>query len=73
MVDDMIIYAISDEEYRQVANASNLEKDWDWIEKHHDVGAELKNVSDEYALLALQGPKAIDLLQNLTNGSLDDY
>ncbi|MED6302435.1 MAG: glycine cleavage system aminomethyltransferase GcvT, partial [Bacteroidota bacterium] len=67
VVDDMIIYMISDEEYMLVVNASNLEKDWNWIKKHNDVGAELKNISDEYALLALQGPKAIDLLQNLTN------
>ena len=61
VVDDMIIYMISDEEYMLVVNASNLEKDWNWIEKHNDVGADLKNISDEYALLALQGPKAIDL------------
>ena len=71
VVDDMIIYMLSDEEYMLVVNASNLEKDWNWIEKHNDVGADLKNVSDEYALLALQGPKAIDLLQNLTNENLD--
>tara|TARA_B100000683_G_scaffold271840_1_gene313780 strand:+ start:761 stop:1843 length:1083 start_codon:yes stop_codon:yes gene_type:complete len=72
VVDDMIIYMISDEEYMLVVNASNLEKDWNWIEKHNDVGAELKNVSDDYSLLALQGPKAIDLLQKLTNENLDD-
>ena len=71
VVDDMIIYMLSDEEYMLVVNASNLEKDWNWIEKHNDFGADLKNVSDEYALLALQGPKAIDLLQNLTNENLD--
>ena len=71
VVDDMIIYMISDEEYMLVVNASNLEKDWNWIKKHNDVGAELKNISDEYALLALQGPKSIDLLQNLTNENLD--
>ncbi len=72
VVDDMIIYMISDEEYMLVVNASNLEKDWNWIVKHNDVGAELKNVSDDYSLLALQGPKAIDLLQKLTNENLDD-
>ena len=72
VVDDMIIYMISDEEYMLVVNASNLEKDWNWIEKHNDVGAELKNVSDDYSLLALQGPKAIDLLQKLTSENLDD-
>ena len=72
VVDDMIIYMISDEEYMLVVNASNLEKDWNWIEQHNDVGAELKNVSDDYSLLALQGPKAIDLLQKLTNENLED-
>ena len=49
VVDDMIIYMISDEEYMLVVNASNLEKDWNWIEKHNDVGAELKNISDDYS------------------------
>ena len=72
VVDDMIIYMISDEEYMLVVNASNLEKDWNWIEKHNDVGAELKNVSDDYSLSALQGPNANDLLQKLTNENLDD-
>ena len=72
VVDDMIIYMLSEEEYMLVVNASNLEKDWNWIEKHNDVGAELKNVSDDYSLLALQGPKAIDLLQKLTSENLDD-
>ena len=71
VVDDMIVYMLSDEEYMLVVNASNLEKDWNWIEQHNDVGAELKNVSDDYSLLALQGPKAIDLLQKLSNENLD--
>ena len=70
VVDDMIIYMISDEEYMLVVNASNIEKDWNWIEQQNDVCAELKNVSDDYSLLALQGPKAINLLQKLTNENL---
>ncbi len=72
VVDDMIIYMISEEEYMLVVNASNIEKDWDWIVEHNDVGAKIKNVSDDYSLLALQGPKAVDLLQNLTSEKLDE-
>ena len=70
VVDDMIIYMISDEEYMLVVNASNIEKDWNWIDQQNDVCAALKNVSDDYSLLALQGPKAINLLQKLTNENL---
>ena len=72
VVDDMIVYMISENEYMLVVNASNIQKDWDWINMHNDVGAELTNVSDEYSLLAVQGPKAIDLLQELTNENLKD-
>ena len=72
VVDDMIVYMLSENEYMLVVNASNIQKDWDWINMHNDVGAELTNVSDEYSLLAVQGPKAIDLLQELTNENLKD-
>lgn len=72
VVDDMIVYMISENEYMLVVNASNIQKDWDWINMHNDLGAELTNVSDEYSLLAVQGPKAIDLLQELTNENLKD-
>lgn len=66
IVDDLLVYMLSDEEYMLVVNASNIEKDWDWIKKHNTAGAEIENRSDEYALLALQGPKSIEILQKLT-------
>ena len=72
VVDDLIIYMISEEKYLLVVNASNIEKDWNWINKHNDVGAELENISDQMSLLAVQGPKAVDLLQELTKIDLND-
>jgi len=72
VVDDLIIYMISEEKYLLVVNASNIEKDWNWINKHNDVGAELENISDQMSLLAVQGPKAVDLLQKLTKIDLND-
>ena len=72
VVDDLIIYMISEEKYLLVVNASNIEKDWNWINKHNDVGAELENISDQMSLLAVQGPKAVDLLQELTKIDLNE-
>lgn len=66
IVDDLIIYKLADEEYLLVVNASNIDKDWAWIEKHNTVGAEMNNISDTMALLAIQGPKAIEAMQSLT-------
>ncbi|NGX84060.1 glycine cleavage system aminomethyltransferase GcvT [Aequorivita sp. KMM 9714] len=70
IVDDLIIYKIKDEEYLLVVNASNIDKDWAWIEKHNTMGAEMKNISDDYSLLAIQGPKAIEAMQSLTSEDL---
>jgi len=70
IVDDLIIYKLKEEEYLLVVNASNIEKDWDWISSHNDVNAVLKNLSDEYSLLAIQGPKAIEAMQSLTSVNL---
>ncbi|WP_432670871.1 glycine cleavage system aminomethyltransferase GcvT [Flavobacterium sp. SM2513] len=70
IVDDLIIYKMKEEEYLLVVNASNIEKDWDWIFSHNDVNAEMKNLSDEYSLLAIQGPKAIEAMQSLTSVDL---
>lgn len=70
IVDDLLVYMLSGEEYMLVVNASNIEKDWDWIEKHNTVGAEIENRSDEYALLALQGPNSIEILQKLTDSDV---
>lgn len=70
IVDDLIIYKIKEEQYLLVVNASNIEKDWAWIESHNDMGAEMKNLSDDYSLLAIQGPKAIEAMQSLTSVDL---
>ena len=65
IVDDLLVYRLPDR-YMVVVNASNLEKDFQWMESHLIPGAELKNVSDDYALMAVQGPDAEKTLQKLT-------
>jgi len=67
VVDDLLIYCIDEQTYMLVVNASNIDKDWEWINRHNDMGAELINISDKTALFAVQGPKATDTLQNLTD------
>ena len=67
IVDDLLVYRISDKEYMLVVNASNIEKDWNWISQHNDLGVEMINKSDEISLLAVQGPKASEALQTLTD------
>ncbi len=67
IVDDLLVYRISEELYFLVVNASNIEKDWNWISKHNDLGVEMTNVSDEISLLAVQGPDATKALQSLTD------
>ena len=67
IVDDLIIYRIAEEEYMLVVNASNIEKDWEWISKHNDLGVTMENNSDDYSLLAIQGPKAAEAMQSLTD------
>ncbi len=67
IVDDLLIYQLDDEEYMLVVNAANIEKDKHWILQHNeDIGAEFEDVSDRTALLAIQGPAAMDILQELT-------
>ncbi len=70
VVDDLIVYKIKDEDYMLVVNAGNIDKDWDWISKYNTKGAEMKNVSDETCLFAVQGPKATGVLQKLTKTDL---
>lgn len=70
IVDDLIIYRFNEEKYLLVVNASNIEKDWNWISKHNTMGAEMRNLSDDYSLLAIQGPKAIEAMQVLTSVDL---
>ena len=71
IVDDLIVYKLKDEEYLLVVNASNIEKDWDWISKYNTVGATMRNLSEDYSLLAIQGPKAIEAMQTLTSEDLE--
>jgi len=70
IVDDLIVYKIKDSDYLLVVNASNIEKDWNWISKFNTKGAEMKNISDDTCLFAVQGPKAIGVLQKLTKTDL---
>jgi len=72
IVDDLIVYKMGDEEYLLVVNASNIDKDWTWVNSHNDIGAELENLSDEISLFAVQGPKAAETLQKLTPVKLDE-
>lgn len=66
IVDDLIIYRFNEEKYLLVVNASNIEKDWNWISAHNTMGAKMTNASEEYSLLAIQGPKAAEAMQSLT-------
>ena len=72
IVDDLIIYRVNENEYFIVVNASNIEKDWNWISSLNDLGVEMENVSDNYSLLAIQGPKAAEAMQSLTDINLSE-
>ncbi len=72
IVDDLIVYKIADEKYFVVVNASNIDKDWNHINNHNTFGAIMTNASDEMSLLAIQGPKATEILQKLTPVQLQD-
>lgn len=67
IVDDLIIYKIKEEQFLLVVNASNIDKDWDWISSFNDLGVDMKNLSEDYSLLAIQGPKAVEAMQSLTS------
>lgn len=66
IVDDLIVYKLEEEKYMLVVNASNIEKDWNWVKQHNTMGADMKNISDEISLFAIQGPKAAEAVQSLT-------
>ncbi|WP_367865298.1 glycine cleavage system aminomethyltransferase GcvT [Pedobacter sp. WC2423] len=66
IVDDLLIYRIDEKTYMLVVNASNIEKDWNWIQKFNTQGVEMHNISGKTSLLAVQGPKAAEALQSLT-------
>lgn len=70
IVDDLIVYKIKDNDYLLVVNASNIDKDWNWISQFNNKGAEMKNISDDICLFAVQGPKAVVTLQKLTSTDL---
>ncbi len=72
IVDDLIVYKIDEITYMLVVNASNIEKDWNWISSHNTFGVDLKDISDRTSLLAIQGPKAITTLQKLTDINLSE-
>jgi aminomethyltransferase len=70
IVDDLIVYRMKEEQYLLVVNASNIDKDWNWISSHNSFGVEMRNLSDDYSLLAIQGPKAVEAMQSLTSVKL---
>jgi aminomethyltransferase len=73
IVDDLLVYRYNAEKYMLVVNASNIEKDFNWIKKFNaGYGAELTDVSESYSLLAIQGPNAIQTIQKLTTVNLSD-
>lgn len=72
IVDDLLVYRISDGRYMLVVNASNIEKDWNWISKFNTGGVKMTNLSEETSLLAIQGPKAVATLQKLTEVNLSE-
>ncbi|MDD3587123.1 MAG: glycine cleavage system aminomethyltransferase GcvT [Thermoguttaceae bacterium] len=70
-VDDLIVYKFSDDHFFIVVNASNTDKDFDWMTKHAPCGLKVENVSKQFAQLAIQGPKAQEILQKLTDFDLN--
>ena len=72
IVDDLLVYRIDEKTYMLVVNASNIEKDWDWISQFNTFGVDMKNISDRTSLLAIQGPKAAEALQSLTDIDLSE-
>ena len=73
IVDDLIVYKMEDNKYFVVVNASNIEKDWNHISKFNEkFGAKMTNISNETSLIAIQGPKATETLQKLTDTNLSD-
>ncbi|WP_096188447.1 glycine cleavage system aminomethyltransferase GcvT [Evansella halocellulosilytica] len=71
-VDDLVLYKRSDDDFLLVVNASNIEKDYEWLKKHQSEDVEIINVSSDYAQLAIQGPKAEEITQKLTKQDLSE-
>ena len=72
VIDDIITYRVKENEYLMVVNASNIDKDWEWINKNNDINADVENLSDDYSILAIQGPKAIEAMQSITPVNLTE-
>src|SRR5690606_21937652 len=72
IVDDLIVYRVKEDTYLLVVNASNIEKDWNWISSKNTQGATMRNISEDYSLLAIQGPKAVEAMQALTSHDLSE-
>ncbi len=73
IVDDLLVYCYEPEKYMLVVNAANIEKDWNWIvQQNEEIGAELENASDRISQLAIQGPRATEVLQKLTDVNLSE-
>ena len=70
ILDDLLVYKIGDNHYMLVVNASNIDKDWNWIQGFNTKGVEMTNISDDTCLFAVQGPKAVQTLQKLTSTDL---
>lgn len=70
IIDDLLVYRWSEYEYYLVVNASNIEKDWNWLVQHNTFGVELENISDKLCLFAVQGPNALKVVQKLTDLTL---
>lgn len=67
IVDDLLVYRIDEKTYMLVVNASNIDKDWNWISKYNTYGVDMRDISERTSLLAVQGPKAAEVLQHLTD------
>ena len=72
IIDDLTIFRTSQTKYLVVYNAANREKNWAWLEKHREPGAELRDVSDQSAMFAVQGPKAGQLLRSISGVGLEE-
>ncbi|WKN45753.1 glycine cleavage system aminomethyltransferase GcvT [Tunicatimonas pelagia] len=72
VIDDLLVYRLSEAEYMLVVNASNIEKDWNWIQHYNTEQVEMENASDRISLFAVQGPKATETLQKITDIKLDE-
>ena len=71
IVDDLLVYRINEAAYMLVVNASNIDKDWAWVQKFNTKEVEMHNISDQTSLLAVQGPKAVEVLKGLTDMDMD--